>query len=131
MLMGGRPVMPLLDRSATISDLKEVAASFTAKRDWDQFHDAKDLAIGLVTEASELLQHFRFKSADEIEQLLSHRQVRLALEDEMADVFFMLLRLSTRLQTDLAATFERKLKKNSRNYPARRSKGKNIKHDER
>ena len=43
---------------------------FCEKRDWDQFHTPKELAIGLVTESSELLDLFRFQSEQQIEQML-------------------------------------------------------------
>ena len=46
---------------------------FSEERDWDQFHNAKDLAIGIVTEASELLEGFRFKSNGEIEEMFKDK----------------------------------------------------------
>jgi len=57
-----------MDQKTTIEDLKKKVQSFCETRDWDQYHNAKDLAIGIITEASELLEHFRFKNEKEIEQ---------------------------------------------------------------
>jgi len=121
-LVGRNVPMPLSDRSATIANLKAVAASFTAERDWDQFHDAKDLAIGIVIEPADLLQHFRFKSDTQIQKLFESPK-RTELEDEIADVLFLLLRLSTRLDCDLPGSLERKLAKNSGHYPVKRARG--------
>jgi hypothetical protein len=48
-----------LDKKTTLADLKLLVKKFCTARDWDQFHGAKDLAIGAITEAAELLEHFR------------------------------------------------------------------------
>ncbi|MCZ6820023.1 MAG: nucleotide pyrophosphohydrolase, partial [Calditrichaeota bacterium] len=58
--------MPKSDSETTISELKDLVRSFVEERDWRQFHNGKDLAIGLSIEAAELLEHFRFKSVDEV-----------------------------------------------------------------
>ena len=51
-----------MDNETSINELKDKIKKFCEDRDWDQYHNAKELAIGIVTESSELLQHFRFKS---------------------------------------------------------------------
>ena len=58
-----------MDRTASLDDLKMRVREFCEARDWDQFHNAKELAIGIVTESSELLQHFRFKSAEQVDEM--------------------------------------------------------------
>ena len=57
-----------MDHETNIQALKEKVKLFCEERDWDQYHNAKDLAIGIITESSELLEHFRFKSEKEIEE---------------------------------------------------------------
>ena len=54
-----------MDDKTNISQLKEKIKKFCQDRDWDQFHNPKDLAIGIITEAAELLDHFRWKSEKE------------------------------------------------------------------
>jgi NTP pyrophosphatase (non-canonical NTP hydrolase) len=61
---------------------------FSEERDWDQFHNPKDLAIGIVTEASELLEMFRFKTETEVDTLLNQQSSVKKVRDELADVFF-------------------------------------------
>ena len=51
-------------KKTTIYDLKTRVKKFCDQRDWDQYHNAKDLAIGIITESAELLEHFRFNSED-------------------------------------------------------------------
>ena len=113
--------MRLTDRSATVADLKEVATHFSRERDWDRLHTPKDLAIGLITEASELLQQFRFRDEKQVQILAGEKRSRSKFEDEIADVFFLLLRLSSKMNCDLAAAFERKLKKDGRRYPVQQT----------
>jgi NTP pyrophosphatase (non-canonical NTP hydrolase) len=76
------------DSVTTVDQLKEMVRSFCMEREWDQYHGAKDLAIGMVTEASELLVHFRFKSGVEVQTLMSDAETRSSISDEIADVMF-------------------------------------------
>jgi NTP pyrophosphatase (non-canonical NTP hydrolase) len=117
--------------------LQEVQA-FCQERDWDQYHDAKELAIGLVTESSELLEHFRFRSSEEFEQFFSASQAtnpkmadkRVEIEDELADILFFLLRFAGRYKVDLSQALLRKIEKNRQKYPIEKSRGSNKKYDE-
>ena len=68
-----------MDDKTTIQDLKEKVKKFCEDRDWDKYHNAKDLAIGIITESSELLEKFRFKSEKEIEKLVNYYGFRFAL----------------------------------------------------
>lgn len=69
-----------------------INSSFLEERDWDQFHSLKDLSIGLSTESNELLQLFRFKDNQQSEDYLKNN--RKKIEDECADIYYYLLRLS-------------------------------------
>ena len=113
-----------------LDDYKERIAEFCSARDWDQFHDAKELAIGLVTESSELLDLFRFKSVAEVEEMFIQPHTREKIEDEVADVLFFLLRLSGRYQIDLRTALEFKIQKNAAKYPVELSRGSNRKYTE-
>ncbi len=119
-----------MDNKTTIEELKDKIKHFCEVRDWDQFHNAKDLAIGIVTEASELLDQFRFKSNEEIENLFKSQETRNKISDELADVLYFVLRLAQKYQIDLADEFERKMRKNELKYPIEKAKGLNKKYTE-
>ena len=119
-----------MDAKTMISDVKETVREFYSKRDWGQFHNAKDLAIGIVTEASELLDLFRFKSVDEVNAMFGDDEKRDTIEQEIADVFYFLLSLSERYDVDLTTALEKKLKINSKKYPVEKVKGRNEKYTE-
>lgn len=104
--------------------------NFCEERDWDQFHGPKDLAIGLVTEASELLELFRFLDQSESERLVKDASGRIKLGEELADVMFFLLRFADRFDFDLLEVSEKKLAKNAQKYPVEKSRGSNKKYTE-
>ncbi|MEO0337433.1 MAG: nucleotide pyrophosphohydrolase [Pseudomonadota bacterium] len=103
---------------------------FCEARDWDQFHSPKELAIGLVTEASELLEIFRFQSEAQISELLEDADSRESIADELADVYFFLLRFADRNGFDLESALARKMAKNNEKYPVEKSRGRNQKYTE-
>ena len=118
------------DSTATVASLKGEVEAFCEERDWDRFHNPKDLAIGMVTEASELLDIFRFKDVDQCRALLSDPGSREHIEEEVADVLYFVLRFAQMNGIDLSEALESKISKNARKYPVDLSKGKNLKYTE-
>ena len=110
--------------------LMEWVREFCEEREWDQFHNPKDLSIGIVTEASELLDIFRFKSPEDIQLLLENGKSREHIGEELADVLYFMLRFAHLYEFDLAHELKQKLKKNALKYPVDTSKGSNKKYTE-
>tara|TARA_Y100000310_G_C20572260_1_gene758658 strand:- start:931 stop:1293 length:363 start_codon:yes stop_codon:yes gene_type:complete len=119
-----------MDYETNIHELKEKIKDFCEERDWDQFHNAKELAIGIVTEASELLQHFRFKTEKQIDEMFKKENKKQEITEEMADVFYFILRLAQRYDIDLTTELDKKIKKNHEKYPIEKAKGNNKKYSE-
>jgi NTP pyrophosphatase (non-canonical NTP hydrolase) len=119
-----------MDKEIKIHELKDKIKKLCDERDWDQFHGAKDLAIGIITEASEVLEHFRFKSDKEVEEMFKNSEKREHIEDEMADVMWFLFRLAQKYNIDLSEAFEKKIKKFEQKYPVEKAKGSNKKYNE-
>ena len=115
------------DQTTNIAELKKQIQNFCEQRDWDPFHGPKDLAIGAVTEASELLEIFRFQTTEQEQEILKHPDKRQAIGEELADVLFFLLRFSQRYDFDLSSCFLEKMRKNAVKYPVSEFKGKNHK----
>ncbi len=114
----------------TVKELAEKVQKFCEKRDWDQFHNPKDLAIGISTEANELLDIFRFKNEEDMKQLFDNVQKKEHIEEELADVFFFVLRFAQMNNIDLKQALEKKLQKNEKKYTVEKAKGNNKKYDE-
>ncbi|MGE7274476.1 nucleotide pyrophosphohydrolase [Brevibacillus panacihumi] len=119
-----------MDERTTISDLKLRVQQFCEDREWDQYHNAKDLAIGIITESSELLEHFRFKSKEEMETLFADRNKRQEISEELADVLFFVLRFAQMFKIDITEELIKKIEKNNQRYPKESSKGSNKKYSE-
>ena len=119
-----------MDNDTTLSALKNIVQSFCEDRDWDKFHNAKDLSIGIVTESAELIEHFRFKSLSEIEEMFKDAHQRLKISEELSDILFFVLRFAQMHNIDLTTELIRKLKINDTNYPVDKCKGSNKKYTE-
>lgn len=119
-----------MDSKTNIQELKDKVQKFCEDRDWDQFHGAKDLAIGISTEASELLEHFRFKTEKEIEEMLTDPDKKNKIGEEMADVLIFLTRMAQKYDFNLAEDFDKKLAKSGNQYPIEKAKGSNKKYTE-
>jgi NTP pyrophosphatase (non-canonical NTP hydrolase) len=104
-----------MDSEIKIEEIKKWVRDFCEARDWDEPHTAKDLAIGLVTEASELLEIFRFVPQSQQNETLQAK--REAIADELADSLFFILRFAGRFGFDLSDSLARKLEKNVKRYP--------------
>jgi len=118
-----------MDTSTSIQELKDKIQKFCEDRDWDQYHGAKELAIGITTESSELLDHFRFKSEEEIEKMFKTEK-REEIVEELADTLYFILRFAQRYNIDLTTEIIKKEEKNSKKYPIEKSKGSNKKYTE-
>ena len=112
-----------------IKDLIKVVQDFCEARDWDQFHNPKELAIGMSTESNELLDIFRFKSIEQMQEQLNSAK-REDIEDELSDVFFFVLRFAQMYDIDLEKALKHKVAKNDAKYPVDKFKGSNKKYKE-
>jgi len=118
-----------MDKNCQIEELKEIVEKFCEDRDWGQFHNPKDLAIMISTEASELLQIFRYKNLEQVMQIMNSERKEEA-EDEVADILFGLLRFAQMYKIDLSDCLMRKIEKNNKKYPIEKAKGCNKKYNE-
>lgn len=118
------------DSDRKIHELKEKIKYFCEERDWDQFHNAKELAIALSIEASELLEIFRWKTPEEVEALFKDEKKKEDIEDEMADVLILLVRMAQMYDLDLAEAWDKKMEKNHQKYPVEKAFGQSKKYSE-
>lgn len=118
------------DSEATVSMMKGLVREFCDERDWVQFHNPKDLAIGMVTESSELLDIFRFKSPEDVDSIMSDPVRSAHAREELSDVLYFVLRFAQMNGIDLYTELVRKIGIDAEKYPAERSRGRNLKYDE-
>jgi len=101
---------------------------FRDARNWKQFHNPKDCAISLSLEASEVLEHFQWKSKEEMEEHIKTHKDEIG--EELADVLYWILLMSHDLDIDIIDAIEKKMKKNEKKYPVEKSKDKHTKYTE-
>ncbi len=119
-----------MDQNTNIESLKQYIKDFCTEREWDQFHSPKDLAIGVSTEANELLELFRFKSECEIKEKMQDPGFKTKVEQELADVLFFVLRISQMNDINLTQAFYNKMKSNTEKYPVEKARASNKKYNE-
>ena len=110
-----------------VKNIIEKIKKFRDERDWMQFHDPKNMAVSIILEASELLEHFQWKTVEEVEEYT--RQNQDEIQDEIADIALYLFELADNLGIDLVDAMSKKLVKNEQKYPAEKARGKHTKYN--
>jgi len=112
----------------TIEELTARIRAFRDARDWRQFHNPKDMAVAIIAEAGELLQHFVWKTQEQSEQRAVEKLAEI--REEIADVAILLFELADNIGVKLDEAMLDKLEKNERRYPADKARGSNAKYNE-
>ena len=105
-----------------IEQLLDTLRQFNSERDWDQFHNGKDLAIGLSVEAAELLEAFLWKAPEDV----NPDKVR----EELADVLNYAFQMADKYNLDIKEIMLEKIRKNAAKYPVEKAKGSARKYNE-
>ena len=122
--------MLAINRDDKLKIMIDKVKQFCDERDWDQFHNPKDLAIGIITESSELLDIFRFKSEDETLAIINNPESRDKVGQELADILYFVLRFAQMYGFDLYDELNKKMRLNDKKYPVDKAKGSNNKYTE-
>ena len=101
-----------------IDALQQRLRDFAAARDWQPYHAPKNLAMALMVEAAELMEHFQWSTLDESRALTSDPAKKEAIADEIADVLLYLVQLADQTGVNIDAAVEAKLRKNAIKHPA-------------
>ena len=112
----------------TIDELTKKVIAFRDARDWKQFHNPKDVALSLVLEAGEVMEHFQWRDEADIKEYLKSNKSLVG--EELADVLYWVLLLSHDLDIDIGKALAGKLVKNGRKYPLKKAKGSKKKYNE-
>jgi len=111
------------DSSTTLAELKKLIADFVSEREWEPFHDPKNLSASIAIEAAELMEHFQWLRTDELDAVRNDAKAMAEIRDEAADIAAYLFSFATRMGIDLSEALSEKMKKNAVKYPADRFRG--------
>lgn len=101
---------------------------FRDDREWGQFHTPKDMAISLVLESTELLEHFQWKNEEDAKKHIDEKRQEVA--EELSDVLYWVLLMANDLDIDLNDALSKKMDKNEAKYPIDKAKGNAKKYTE-
>lgn len=104
-----------------LESLRRDLAAFSATRDWDQFHSPKNLAMALIAECAELVEHFQWLTEAQSGALTAKKKSAVRLE--LADVLIYLVRIADKLDIDLLAATRDKIAINEERYPVDKVRG--------
>jgi len=105
----------------SLDELNRRLVAFARARDWEQFHSPKNLAMALIAECAELVEHFQWLTEEQSDALPPDKKSAVALE--LADILIYLLRCAERLDIDLLEAAHRKVALNEARYPVERVRG--------
>ena len=100
-----------------IQNIQKQLSDFADERDWEQFHDPKNLAMALSVEASELVEIFQWLTPEEAKDIMTTDEGE-HVKEEMADVMIYLLQMADKLDIDLESAVTNKIEKNSEKHPS-------------
>lgn len=107
--------------SDSIQQLNQRLLKFAQDRDWEQFHDPKNLSMALIAECAELVEHFQWLTPEQSMNLNAEKKQEVAME--MADIFIYLIRCAQRLDIDLIEVANQKTTINENRFPIEKVKG--------
>lgn len=110
----------------SLVELRHKIDAFVNERDWAQFHSPKNLAMAMIVEAAELVEHFQWDTIQESYDLSAEKRQEVA--NELADTFVYLLRLAEVTDIDLIKAANDKIALNAIKYPVDKAKGSNAKY---
>ncbi|MCW8881953.1 MAG: nucleotide pyrophosphohydrolase [Sedimenticola sp.] len=105
----------------SLDKLNQRLLSFARERDWEQFHSPKNLAMALIAECAELVEHFQWLTEEQSQQLAANKKEEVAME--LADILIYTIRTAERLDIDLIAAANRKIEINESRYPTQKVYG--------
>lgn len=117
----------MADVDQTVAEMRAVVARFVAEREWECYHDPKNLSMSVAIEAAELMEHFQWVRSEELGALLADGATRAEVVDEIADIACYVLALANVLEIDLSDAVAQKVAKNAEKYPVARFRGRYFK----
>ena len=112
------------DTETSVGELKSAVREFIHERDWEKYHNPKDIAESICIEAAELLQLFQWTKPEDSARFKTDLVKVKEIKGELADIVIYCLSLANTLGIDMTETVLTKIERNKKKYPANLYKGK-------
>lgn len=116
-----------MDTNTTIQYLKDVAAQLVKEREWDKFHNPKNISMDISIEAGELMEKFLW-ALDTKESFAALEKNRQDVEDELADILIAVVCFANVCSIDISKAFDSKIEEIKKKYPVELVRGKSEKY---
>ena len=110
-----------------VEEIQKRLRKFAADRDWEKFHSPKNLTMALSVEVAELVEIFQWSNSGGLDEI-ENPDIRKNIEEELADIFIYLLKISDKLNIDIDKSIHQKIEKNEKKYPIDKSFGSSKKY---
>lgn len=110
----------------SLNALRARVNAFVTERDWAQFHSPKNLAMAMIVEAGEVVEHFQWMTEEESRNLDAETKEQVG--QELSDTLVYLLRIAEVCGIDLIEAANKKIDLNAQKYPVEKCKGSNAKY---
>ncbi|QDT12410.1 nucleotide pyrophosphohydrolase [Stieleria marina] len=105
------------DDATRVQELKDLVRQFVDERNWQTFHNPKNLAMSLAIETGELLEHFQWLTLDEANAVKDDAAKKHAAGEELADCLAYVIAIANSMEIDLSQTLRAKMIRNAEKYP--------------
>ncbi len=120
--VGSTKYMTKPKQQTIVDELTQEVLQFRDERNWEQYQNPKDLALGLLIEAGELAEYFHYLQGDELKKYT--KTFKKEISEELSDVLYWVLLMAHDLDIDVVTEFRQKMKKNAQKYPPKDGVGK-------
>ena len=111
------------DTSTTVAELIKLVDNFVDERDWQPFHDPKNLSMSIAIEAGELMEHFQWLGTHELASIKDDPQAMAEIRRELADVMAYVVSFASTMGIDISCALADKMKENAVKYPVSEYRG--------
>lgn len=118
-----------MDNNSEFKSIQQQLRLFAKERDWEKYHNPKNLSMALIVETAELVEIFQWMDSKESENIINSKEVLESVSHELADIMLYALRLSDVFKIDIIKAMNDKIIINSKKYPINKSKGNAIKYN--
>jgi len=112
-----------LDSQTTVADLRAIVHQFVSERDWQPFHNPKNLSTSIAIEAAELMEIFQWLTSEQSLTAGHEPGIRQHTREELADIVIYCLALANAMDVDLSRAIEEKMVANAVKYPIETFRG--------